>query len=69
MATNPKDALDAAAALAAESVKKAAGLVEGAADALKANVTDATAGVVRNATGIAAVVAAKGKELLGKKDE
>ncbi|MDQ3157095.1 MAG: hypothetical protein M3Q98_10285 [Actinomycetota bacterium] len=69
MATNPKDAFDSAAALAAESVKKAAGLAEGAAEVIKTNVTDAAAEFVKGAAGIAGAVAAKGQELLGKKDE
>lgn len=69
MATSPKDAIDAAAALAGESVKKAAGLAKGAADAIKTHVADAADDVVKNATGIARAVAAKGQELLGKKDK
>ena len=68
MATNPKDALDAAAALASESVKKAAGLAESAAEVVKTHVTDAAAEVVKNAAGIAGAVAAKAQQLLGKKD-
>lgn len=69
MATNPKDALGAATSLAGESVRKAAGLAEGAVGALKTRAGDVAADVVKNAIDILGAAANKGQSMLGKRDK
>lgn len=69
MAANPKDAVDSAAEIAAESTRKAAEIVEHSAEILKGNVSEGISGIIKSATDIATTATEKGKEILTGKDD